>query len=73
MCESGDYFPSMEIHEKLSRNVGAKGVFKEFCIMATHAKDKEIASIAEDGVLEFVVMDLRKELMREREKKFVLT
>ena len=60
--ESGDDFPAVQVDEGLSRNIRAKCVFEEFCVVAAHAKDQQIARVAQDRVLEFIVVYLGKEL-----------
>src|SRR5205085_2287479 len=73
--ESGDNLAAAQSDENISGNVGAvsiERVFKELCVVAAYPKNEKVSRIANDSVLEFVVVDLRKKLMREREKKFVL-
>ena len=74
--ESGDNLAAAQSDENISGNVGAvstKRIFKELCIVAAYPKDEKVSRVADDSVLEFVVVNLRKKLMSEREKKFVLT
>ena len=73
--ESGDNLTAAQSDENISGNVGGvstERVFKELCVVAAYPKNEKVSRIANDSVLEFVVVNLRKKLVREREKKFVL-
>src|SRR5215211_8742519 len=73
--QAGDCLSAWQGDKGISRNacgVGTQGVFKKFGIMSAYPKDKQVARIADNRVLELVIRNLREELVREREKEFVL-
>jgi hypothetical protein len=68
--QAGNEFAAFEVHEHIFVDagfVGAQGVFEESGVVAADAKDEEVARVADDSVLEFIVVDLCKELVGEGE------
>ena len=72
MQQSGDDFPSVQVDERLAGNFRAKRVLKKNGIVSAHAKDEQIARVAQDRVLQFVLVNLGKKLVGEGEEKLVL-
>ena len=72
--QSGDNFAAVKVHKTVSVDAGAvsaQGVFEESRIMSAYPKEKEIARVADDRVLELVVFNLCKELMRGKRSQGV--
>src|SRR5437763_1082784 len=73
--QAGDNLAALERDKSISGNmggVGAQGVFEESGVVAAYPKDKEVSGVADDSVLEFVVVNLCKELVGEGEVELVL-
>ena len=70
--QAGDNFTAVKVHKNIfvdAGTVSAQGIFEKTGIMPAYPEYEEIACVADDGVLELVVFNLCKELMREGQKQ----